>query len=213
MLKAVTRQSAKVDAKIKRLNADLAATATAQDGDTNTIQKLQHPPPKNTITTAYFFDHYATPEDIAVMVTEEDFMEAHRELIPSVSAGELEHYEHVRASFEGGRGGGGGDVAAQAGGAPGLTTSATTTMSSGGGNKPNSTSTIKGKGKAAMVSSKGKGKAVATSDDDEEDEVRDEEDGYGNGYNVNGRRDKGKGKAVAEFRDSRASDDEGLYDE
>jgi peroxin-6 len=34
------------------------------------------------------------------MVTEEDFLGAQRELIPSVSAKELEHYARVRAQFE-----------------------------------------------------------------------------------------------------------------
>ncbi|KAK0751556.1 peroxisomal biogenesis factor 6 [Schizothecium vesticola] len=81
MLKAVTRQAAAVDTKIAALNAS-----------------------GGHITTAAFFDHHATPDDVAVMVTERDFLDANRELIPSVSAGELEHYERVRASFEGGRG-------------------------------------------------------------------------------------------------------------
>lgn len=81
MLKAVTRQATAVDAKVKLLSSQSA-----------------HP-----ISTAYFFDHHATPEDVAVMVTEEDFMSAHEELVPSVSAGELAHYEKVRAMFEGGR--------------------------------------------------------------------------------------------------------------
>ncbi|KAL7818482.1 AAA domain-containing protein [Trichoderma gracile] len=82
MLKAVTRQAAAVDAKVRALNAD--------------------PATKHEVSTAYFFDHYATPADIAVMVREEDFIAAHEELIPSVSAGELAHYERVRAQFEGG---------------------------------------------------------------------------------------------------------------
>ena len=46
-------------------------------------------------------DHLATDEDTAVMVTEDDFIEANRELVPSVSADELGHYEKVRATFEG----------------------------------------------------------------------------------------------------------------
>ncbi|KAI9740287.1 MAG: peroxisomal assembly protein [Cirrosporium novae-zelandiae] len=74
MLKAITRQASAVDAKIKA-----------------------HPEP---ITTAYFFDHLATPEDIAVMVTEDDFLGARNELVPSVSAKELEHFERVRKTFE-----------------------------------------------------------------------------------------------------------------
>ncbi len=59
MLKAITRQASAVDAKIKALSG-------------------------TPVTTAYFFDHLATNEDIAVMVTEEDFFAADRELVGSV---------------------------------------------------------------------------------------------------------------------------------
>lgn len=59
MLKAITRKASGVDAKIK-----------ARSG-----------PP---VTTAYFFDHLATDEDIAVMVTGEDFFAANKELVGSV---------------------------------------------------------------------------------------------------------------------------------
>jgi len=79
MLKAVTRQARAVDKKVAEYN-------NAHD-------------PK--ITIAYFFDHIATQEDTAVMVTEQDFVEAHGELVPSVSADELRHYQRVRAQFEG----------------------------------------------------------------------------------------------------------------
>jgi len=75
MLKAVTRQASAVDEKIKNM-------------------------PGAKVSTAYFFDHYATKEDIAVMVTEEDFVAAQIELIPSVSAKELDHYARVRQTFE-----------------------------------------------------------------------------------------------------------------
>ncbi|KAK2741755.1 peroxisomal assembly protein [Myotisia sp. PD_48] len=75
MLKAITRQANAVDDKIKVL-------------------------PGGPVSTAYFFDHLATPEDTAVMVTEEDFLEARDELVPSVSAKELEHFERVRRTFE-----------------------------------------------------------------------------------------------------------------
>lgn len=188
MLKAVTRQAAKVDAKIKQLNDE---AATSESGRKQRQQR---------ITTAYFFDHYATPEDIAVMVTEEDFLDAHRELIPSVSAGELAHYERVRATFEGGRGQGG-DASSQ--------------QQQQQRTSSQNISTAKGKGKAVAppIPSKGKGKAVATSDDDEGDGVEaDGEDGVSTRYKS---RDKGKGKAVAvddgEFQQGKASDDEGLY--
>ncbi|PYH93781.1 peroxisomal biogenesis factor 6 [Aspergillus ellipticus CBS 707.79] len=75
MLKAITRKATAVDEKIKQL-------------------------PGEPVTTAYFFDHLATPEDVAVMVTEDDFKEAQDELVPSVSAKELEHFERIRQTFE-----------------------------------------------------------------------------------------------------------------
>jgi peroxin-6 len=59
MLKAITRKSTAVDEKIKQL-------------------------PGGPVTTAYFFDHLATPEDVSVTVTEEDFLSAQGELVPSV---------------------------------------------------------------------------------------------------------------------------------
>ncbi|KAH8694089.1 putative peroxisome biosynthesis protein (PAS8/Peroxin-6) [Talaromyces proteolyticus] len=75
MLKAITRQATAVDEKIKAL-------------------------PTGPVTTAYYFDHLATPDDVAVMVTEEDFVDAQSELASSVSAKELEHFERIRRSFE-----------------------------------------------------------------------------------------------------------------
>lgn len=82
MLKAITRQARKVDEKVAAHNKSL-------------------PPGAQPISIAHFFDHLATPEDIAVMVEEQDFTQAHRELVPSVSAEELRHYERVRHAFEG----------------------------------------------------------------------------------------------------------------
>lgn len=79
MLKAVTRQARAVDEKVSTYNST-------------------H---ETAISIAYFFDHLATETDTAVMVTEQDFIEAHRELVPSVSADELRHYQRVRATFEG----------------------------------------------------------------------------------------------------------------
>lgn len=81
MLKAVTRQASAVDKKVASYNSNL-------------------PHGELPMTTAYFFDHHATKEDVAVMVIEEDFLGANRELIPSVSAKELEHYKRVREQFE-----------------------------------------------------------------------------------------------------------------
>ena len=60
MLKAITRQTAIVDAKIRAL-------------------------PGGPVSTAYFFDHLAQKEDMTVVVTEADFQAAKDELVGSVS--------------------------------------------------------------------------------------------------------------------------------
>lgn len=144
------------------------------------------PANKHEVSTAYFFDHYATPADIAVMVMEEDFIGAHEELIPSVSAGELAHYEKVRALFEGGPEKQKPQQQPQQQLVDRGKRPASSTRSGSAGRSASS-----GKGK-------GKGKAIATTDDElEADEER-----------VNG---KGKGKAVMGFQDGTASDDEDLY--
>lgn len=85
MLKAVTRSARLVDAKVAAMNATRAANTPAQDQ----------------ITIARYFDHYATEQDTAVSVTEQDFEDARKELVPSVSYEELAHYERVRNEFEG----------------------------------------------------------------------------------------------------------------
>ena len=103
MLKAITRQARAVDAKIEVLdsNRDLlqdalikAAEQKGQSSDT-----IRGPPGK--VTTAWFFDHLAGKEDTNVVVTEDDFATAQKELVPSVSVEELRHYERVRKTFEG----------------------------------------------------------------------------------------------------------------
>lgn len=187
MLKAVTRQATAVDAKIKALNLDL-------------------PPDRPSLSTANFFDHHATPEDIAVMVTEQDFLEANRELIPSVSAGELQHYEHVRATFEGGR---------DKKGAEDKGASTPNTVVSAFSDHTSTTNFSRpklaaGRPKGRVSSGKGKGKATAG---DSEEDSNGGENAYGSYQGgVNGR-SKGKGKAVAtaRFQDGTASDDDGLY--
>ncbi|KAK3995408.1 hypothetical protein QBC44DRAFT_25439 [Cladorrhinum sp. PSN332] len=198
MLKAVTRQATYVDNKIKSLNASN----------------------EKPITTAYFFDHYATSEDTAVMVTEQDFLDAHRELIPSVSAGELAHYEGVRAQFEGGpkdkkeaKVNGNGQKLLGVNGSAG----------NGGGRRTASGQSIRSviSNRSGSGKGKGKGKAVAVDSAGEFDDAGGH-DGEVNGGD--GSRDKGKGKevvppiAVADtsspspFGAGGADDDEGLYE-
>jgi len=51
------------------------------------------------ITSQYYLDHLAHPDEILVQVTEQDFDQALAELIPSVSAQELDHYKQVQKMF------------------------------------------------------------------------------------------------------------------
>ncbi|KAL9121464.1 MAG: hypothetical protein Q9187_001976 [Circinaria calcarea] len=185
MLKAITRQASAVDAKIKAM-----------------------PVP---VTAAYFFDHYAIKEDIAVVVTEEDFYAAQQELIGSVSAKELEHYQRVRKAFEG----------------PTLNSSST------GGNLPPQLDLpypkVNGTGQAVYSRSKpkpryntkainkGKGTAIATNwssehdyedgEDDDDDEAYVTSNDYGTParYASSNVSAKGKGKSIA--RDYQSGDD------
>lgn len=62
MLKAITRKTMQVDVKVRE-----ASRARGED-----------------ISTAYYFDHLATPDDTTVVVREEDFAAAQRELVASV---------------------------------------------------------------------------------------------------------------------------------
>lgn len=84
MLKAITRRATSVDAKVKSLNA----------------QRASGTPPLPPLTVSAFFDHYAETEDTDVVVENADFQAAIRELVPSVSVKELEHYDRVRKTFE-----------------------------------------------------------------------------------------------------------------
>lgn len=78
MLKAITRKTQSVDEKVKKISQE-----RGED-----------------ISTGWFFDHLATEEDVQVVVNEEDFLAAQRELVGSVSAKELEHFERIRGLFE-----------------------------------------------------------------------------------------------------------------
>ena len=51
-------------------------------------------------TVPQFFDKYAVKENLEVFVEEQDFERANRELVPSVSEKELDHYQRVRERFE-----------------------------------------------------------------------------------------------------------------
>lgn len=56
----------------------------------------KHPYP---LTPQYYLAEMATPAEIEVLVTQEDFDSALRSLIPSVSQTEMEHYARVQQQF------------------------------------------------------------------------------------------------------------------
>lgn len=56
----------------------------------------RHPYP---LTPQYYLSEIATPADIEVLVTDADFRLALRELIPSVSEAEMEHYARIQQRF------------------------------------------------------------------------------------------------------------------
>lgn len=194
MLKAVTRQASLVDQKIAEINASNISSG------------------RNKISTAYFFDHYASKEDVAVMVSEEDFISAERELVPSVSLKELEHYGKVRAQFE---------KVKEEKPTPSPSHEHSGNGSAKGKGKapefvPEPRPRSNGKGKGKVVDRKGKGKTVGAWDDGYDDE--DEDPGFYAGTGTNGFggsiKGKGKGKAAEvdmRFQEGSVDDDEGLY--
>lgn len=85
MLNAMTRAAGEVDVKLKAFNEKRVA-----DGEEK-------------VSSRWWFDNIAGPEDISVKVTMQDFRKAQSELLPSVSADELAHYLRVKENFEGGK--------------------------------------------------------------------------------------------------------------
>ncbi|KAK5677346.1 peroxisomal assembly protein [Elasticomyces elasticus] len=83
MLKGVTRSARLIDDNLAVINNERASRGQSK------------------ASVAYYFDHHATESDTNVLVTEQDFLLAKRELVPSVSLDELRHYEQVRDMFEG----------------------------------------------------------------------------------------------------------------
>jgi peroxin-6 len=56
----------------------------------------RHPYP---MTPQYYLSELATPQEILVTVTHEDFSLALRNLVPSVSQAEMDHYAQVQKRF------------------------------------------------------------------------------------------------------------------
>jgi len=188
MLKAITQRADAVDAKIKTVHG-------------------------GKISTAYFFDHFATEEDISVVVTEADFEAAREGLVGSVSAKELAHYARVRRAFEGPETGGK-DRRPEMGRNDGRAVNANARPEL----KSVPTAIWEGKGGAArdegsgQTKAKGKGKGKAKADPNNDGKPRwessDEEDeAYETSRDFQTTPERGGGFRVADLED-----EEGLYD-
>ncbi|KAK0502993.1 AAA-domain-containing protein [Armillaria luteobubalina] len=82
LLNAMTRKAEELEETIVRLNS--------QPGDN------RYPYP---LTPQYYLAEVASPEDINVVVTEDDFMLALNHLVPSVSEAEMKHYATIQQQF------------------------------------------------------------------------------------------------------------------
>ncbi|KAI0290473.1 P-loop containing nucleoside triphosphate hydrolase protein [Russula brevipes] len=91
LLKAMARKAQEIDARIAMLNAQ-----TSTSSPPFSSAAAQWPSP---LTPQYYLAEIATPEEIAVVVTMEDFTTALRELVPSVSQAEMARYAQIRERF------------------------------------------------------------------------------------------------------------------
>lgn len=100
MLKAMSRVAEAVDAKIGWYSSlprvDLAKVHAVAKLNESTIPGHPHP-----ITPQYYLIEMAKPEEIAVLVSYEDFVTALKALVPSVSQSEMDHYAEVQQKFAG----------------------------------------------------------------------------------------------------------------
>ncbi|TFY65845.1 hypothetical protein EVG20_g5243 [Dentipellis fragilis] len=81
LLKAMSRKAEEIDTVIARCN------------------ERQSPNNPHPMTSQYYLAEIATPTDILVTVSKGDFEASLRELVPSVSQSELEHYARIRHQF------------------------------------------------------------------------------------------------------------------
>lgn len=80
-----------------------AMIRTAREADLKLEQYNQTMEEKDKLNIRQWFEKVATDKDLEVVVGTEDFHEARKELVASVSEQELAHYLRVRENFEGGK--------------------------------------------------------------------------------------------------------------
>ncbi|TBU46999.1 AAA-domain-containing protein [Dichomitus squalens] len=83
LLKAMSRKAEELEATIAKINASPPPDSP-------------HPFP---LTPQYYLGELATPAETEVLVSEDDFNAALRELVPSVSQAEMDHYARIQQRF------------------------------------------------------------------------------------------------------------------
>ncbi|OBZ75775.1 Peroxisomal biogenesis factor 6 [Grifola frondosa] len=83
LLKAMSRKSEELEATLAKMNS----------------LPPPHSPHPYPLTPQYYLSELATPAEIEVLVSEEDFNLALKELVPSVSQAEMEHYARIQQRF------------------------------------------------------------------------------------------------------------------
>jgi peroxin-6 len=98
MLKAMTRKASEVDIKIGKFlrSPGLVLINVLVAALNSQPPQEDHPYP---ITPQYYLAKMVTDDETDVVVALEDFENALRELVPSVSQTEMEHYRSVQAHF------------------------------------------------------------------------------------------------------------------
>jgi len=96
LLKAMSRKAQEIDSRIATLNAEQQQSSSSSSSSGSSAKQWPWPWP---LTPQYYLSETATPEEIAVVVTAEDFTAALRDLVPSVSQAEMTKYAQIRQRF------------------------------------------------------------------------------------------------------------------
>ncbi|ERF73696.1 hypothetical protein EPUS_00950 [Endocarpon pusillum Z07020] len=188
MLKAITKKTKQVDTKVQE-----ASRARGEE-----------------ISTAYYFDHLAIPDDTVGVVGEDDFAAAQRELVASVSAKELAHFERIRNQFEQQDLSNKSKEARSTNRPPGLTTWSSLPVRQQHSHQA-TLKTASSPGRDSAITGKGKGKAVANPDSGP-DNSDDSDEGFKSFHLANGTGPGGKGKGKAAAMDGFGdNEEEDLY--
>ena len=103
LLKAMSRTAQEIDARIGTFVASTSSRGpTANRHDTTATLNAQSSAEQqwpSPLTPQYYLAEMATPEEIAVVVSADDFEAALRELVPSVSQAEMARYAEIRERF------------------------------------------------------------------------------------------------------------------